>query len=278
MDKQGQVVEGPNRRKNIAGRRFGKLIAIRDIGTKYRTHRLWLCQCDCGKSCEVIMQSLVRGRTKSCGCNWHVDHRADITGQRFGRLIALGDIGARKKSRLWACVCDCGQHVEVTYKLLVTGKTRSCGCLMRDTRKTACRTHGGTHLPEYSTWSGAIERCYNEHCIAYPGYGGRGIKVCERWRESFENFYQDMGPRPSEKHSLDRIDNNGDYEPGNCRWATQKQQMRNTRKSLMLEMDGEVKCLAEWCEIYGVKYGKAFYHIQRGRSLKVALGIAENQV
>lgn len=111
--------------------------------------------------------------------------------------------------------------------------------------------HGMAHLPEYSVWCGMIARCTNPNTKTYSRYGGRGVVVCERWR-SFPPFFADMGPRPSPEHTLDRIDNNGNYEPGNCRWATQKQQTRNTSRTQMLEVGGIIRPLADWADFVGL--------------------------
>lgn len=114
------------------------------------------------------------------------------------------------------------------------------------------KKHGLVNSPEYKTWAMMLVRCRNKNNHAYPRYGGRGIKVCKRW-ESFENFYADVGAKPSPKHSLDRIDNNGNYEPSNCRWATMLEQGRNKRNNAMLTLNGVTKCISEWADITGIK-------------------------
>ena len=170
-------------------------------------------------------------------------------GQRFGRLIALRDntdperpTGVRPS---WVCQCDCGQATTVVAHHLISGNTTSCGC---HGRNGLHRTHGlSKTAPEYLTWGRMIQRCTNQRHPKYPRYGGRGITVCERWR-SFENFYADMGARPSPLHSIDRIDNDGNYEPGNCRWATPKQQVRNRSNTRMLTIDGVTLPQAEWSD------------------------------
>lgn len=122
-------------------------------------------------------------------------------------------------------------------------------------------------LPEHIAWCDMRKRCYLSTHFRYADYGGRGVGVCERWRHSFEAFYQDMGPRPSASHSLDRIDNNGDYEPGNCRWSTAKEQARNTRRNRMLTFRGQTMCVAAWSEETGININTLYIRIHRGWSI-----------
>lgn len=154
----------------------------------------------------------------------------DIAGHKFGKLTVLYRIenSSDRKSR-WVCKCECGKESIVQGKSLRRGNTKSCGCLLVEIRGKATITHGLRRRPEYKTWCNMKQRCYNEKRKDYQYYGGRGIKICDRWLDSFENFYTDMGPRPSIDLSIDRLDVDGNYEPENCKWATCAEQLRNRR-------------------------------------------------
>lgn len=192
-----------------------------------------------------------------------VPARIDLTGQRFGRLEVKAYAGLRNTKAFWDCVCECGSEVSVASGLLRTGRTTSCGCYRAELMSRTKRKHGMSRTPEWTTYSGMKSRCLNSADPKFRNYGGRGIKVCDRWLESFSNFYADMGSRPA-GHSLDRIDVNGDYAPENCRWATASQQAQNKRTNINLTHLGETKCLTQWAREYQVPLLTAYCRLQRG--------------
>lgn len=180
--------------------------------------------------------------------------RKDHSGRRFGRLEAIRYVGTDSKSRqaLWLCRCNCGSYATVKSANLSKGAVKSCGCLAPDVTRERSTTHGGSKLSEYRCWQGMIQRCTDPSAIGYGRYGGIGVNVCARWKR-FESFLADVGRRPTEQHTLDRFPNNkGNYEPGNVRWATKKEQARNRRDNYLITFNDETKTLAEWAEISGL--------------------------
>lgn len=162
----------------------------------------------------------------------------DITGQRFGLLVVQGRAEPAVARRDWRCACDCGAETNVSRNYLLTSPCPSCGCEDRRRKSARFRKHGATtgrdFTLSYWTWRGMKSRCYVESDTMYGYYGGRGITICPRWMV-FSNFIADMGERPSRAHTIERVDTNGNYEPGNCRWATRVEQMRNMRRNVYVE-------------------------------------------
>jgi len=177
----------------------------------------------------------------------------DLSDQRYGRLIVSSLSEMRGKHRYWLCFCDCGNKKYVCASNLYNKHAQSCGCLNKELTLKRNVTHGKSKTITYSIWKGIRKRCLNQNEPNYHNYGGRGIKVCDSWAK-YENFYADMGERPSDQHSIDRIDNNKGYSPNNCRWATQKTQMNNTRSNVLITHNGLTLTVQEWSERSLVSY------------------------
>lgn len=198
----------------------------------------------------------------------------DLLGQTFGRLTVFEKVQLRSsdgRSRIyWKCQCVCGRVVSIDASALVSRATTSCGCFRTEGLVARSRTHGGKsgkESPEYKAWQHAKARCYNRNDAKYPLYGGRGIQMCDRWLSDFAAFRDDMGLRPSSLHSLDRINVDGHYEPGNCRWATPREQGNNRRTTIRVTVDGIERSLGEWAELTGAKVGTLWERWKHGRPI-----------
>lgn len=180
----------------------------------------------------------------------------DLTGNKYGRLTVLKRVENRGKRTMWLCQCDCGNEKVVSGKDITSGKTQSCGCL--NSEKTIKRNtkHNLSNTRLYNIWNGMIGRCYRNKTKHYKDYGGRGIRVCEEWRSDFMNFYnwaKNNGYSP--ELSIDRIEVDGNYEPTNCRWATQEQQMNNTRSNHLVTINEKTLTVTEWEKLYNLQRG-----------------------
>lgn len=192
----------------------------------------------------------------------------DITGQKFGKLTVLELVTkSGAVTHLWRCACDCGGETVAQGGALRGGKSKSCGCLQLQ----SATKHGMYGTPAYESWRQMKGRCLNEKHEAYPDYGGRGITVCDRWMD-FANFYADMGAKPKRK-SLDRIDNNGNYEPGNCRWTNFVTQNNNRRSSRFLTIDGKTKTVTEWIRKSGLPRHVVWNRLRTGWEPKDAISV-----
>jgi len=197
--------------------------------------------------------------------------RIDHTGKTFGRLTVVRYAETRKSKAWWICRCSCGTVGEFRGEDMVSGQQKSCGCLRNEISGGRTRTHGRSKSPEYHVWVGMIARCEKKNIKGYDRYGGRGISVCDRWRHSFANFLADMGNRPSERHSIERVNNDGNYEPGNCRWATTAEQSNNTRRTIRIVIGGREQSLKSWCKELGKSYSSTQKRIYAGVDPSMAL-------
>lgn len=192
----------------------------------------------------------------------------DLTGQRFGYLTVIKKAGKNKSDKiLWLCKCDCGKLKIIQGASLKNGRTKSCGCLRK---KGARRTHGFKYTRLYCIWQGIKKRCLNKNTSNYYIYGGRGIKICDEWKNDFKSFHDwayANGYDESAKRgdcTIERIDVNGNYEPSNCRWATMKEQCRNTRSNKLITYNNETRCLMDWSYIFNINYKTLLYRFKNG--------------
>lgn len=224
---------------------------------------------ECGKVRTVLTSS--RGiLCKSCSNSRTSKGRSllDITGMRFGKLVAIERAYIKNKGAYWKCSCDCGNDSIHSLSHLRSGNTKSCGCLSR-------KLNGKSQTKTYKSYGNMIRRCYNEKLPHYKRYGGAGITVCDRWRDSYLNFLDDMGERP-EGTSIDRIDCSGNYTKENCRWATPQEQARNKTSNKCITYNGVTATLAEWSEKTGIEADTLSWRILRGWTPEEALTLSES--
>ena len=197
----------------------------------------------------------------------------DLTGQKFGLLTVIGLAETDTRKTYWVCKCDCGNMKTVRSDSLLCGAIKSCGCIKRrqdEVNLTKNHRHRMSGTRIYQEWQGMKGRCYNKGNARYANWGGRGIEVCEQWRNSFENFYAwAMANGYQDDLTIDRIDNNGDYCPENCRWVSQKEQSRNRRSNINITIGNSTRTLIEWCEIFQVDYAdvNARYHRNKNATI-----------
>lgn len=189
----------------------------------------------------------------------------DKTGMRFGKVTVLRFNGMRKGYSFWDCECECGNIITVNTTTL-SHRRVGCGCTRGRKNVSHGESRGGRLSPEYSTYLGMLARCRNSNHKAFYLYGGRGIKVYAKWigKKGFAAFLSHMGRKPTINHTIERIDSDEGYKPGNVKWATRREQGRNTRRNVMLTFNGEVACLSALAERYGVKYMTAYHRLRRG--------------
>ena len=232
--------------ESITGVRFGRFIVLGPSCLAKSGDRLAACLCDCGIRFESSPYHIKRGRVKSCGCLYD-SRRLKLVGRQFGRLAVVKAVGRNGHGQaLFACNCNCGNSVTVLGTCLRRGDTRSCGCF----KKEKSTTHGKSLTREYTIWKAMNQRCYNPKNDRYAHYGQRGIMVCRDWRNSFEAFFADMGPCPPH-YSIDRLDNDGNYEKENCRWSSASEQVLNQRRNRLVTFGGEVLPLTAMARKYG---------------------------
>lgn len=213
-----------------------------------------------GLLCLLAIAAHAGGDVQSCAA---MRARKDISGRKFERWTVIRFI----PDHGWLCRCECGNEKLVERQSLLLGTSRSCGCLRVEVSARKAFKHGagvgGVLTPTYKVWRGMLNRCRNKNEPAYVDYGARGITVCQRWAD-YLNFLEDMGPRPSSKHSIERKDNNKGYEPGNCKWATAQEQANNRRSSRTITWKGKTQTLAQWERETGVDQDTLGMRLLRG--------------
>lgn len=202
---------------------------------------------------------------------------ADLTGQTFNMLTAIQEDGKSGTHTMWLCRCSCGSEKlkRVRASELISGGVRSCGCIVREQARRNIRekmtTHGQSGTRIYQIWLAMKNRCLRKSNRQYKDYGGRGIAVCDRWLESFENFYSDMGDPPSDAHTIERRDNDGGYTPENCMWATRQEQSNNKRSNRLVTYGGQTLTITQWARELGIPPMTIHNRIKRGWSIQDAL-------
>lgn len=196
-----------------------------------------------------------------------------MVGEKFGRLTVVGYAGlSGSGKRTWDCVCECGNHTVVTTSDLRNGHTKSCGCIRKEELIIRSTSHGKVHTRLYSIWTGMKNRCYNRKQDNFKYYGGRGIKVCNEWRDDFESFFEwAIANGYQDGYTIDRIDVNKDYSPENCAWKTQREQNLNTRKNRCIEYLGTTKTIKEWADECGLEYSCLLWRLNSGWDIARAL-------
>ena len=259
---------------DLTGNKFGFWIVQSRAGN-VGLNPTWHCICVCGATREVQGRHLISGQSKSCGCGRVGEKRKkkDLTGNKFGKWFVLNQsLKETYGDAYWTCECECGTKKDVLGRSLKSGKSSSCGCARKESLSDGAK-HGhnraGKRTPTYQTWSDMKRRCSDAKHKSYSIYGGKGIKVCDRW-EVFSNFLEDMGDRPEGK-TLDRIDSKGDYCADNCKWSTPKEQARNMRSNHYIEYDGKRMIITDWAEYLGIKEGTIRARLSRGWSDERAL-------
>jgi hypothetical protein len=209
----------------------------------------------------------------SRGPRGHNSRFIDMTGNKYGRLLVIKHVGStlNGKTLLWEMQCDCGKVIVQQGGQVRNGKIVSCGCFQREASASRLTKHGKSRTREYTIWNQMIARCYNQKNSRYYTHGGRGITVCDRWRNSVEAFIEDMGLIPGPKYSIDRINNDGNYEPENCRWATVEEQMNNKRTNRKMTYKGKTQTIAQWSREVGIRYATLLQRTRNGWTAEKAL-------
>lgn len=259
---------------DLTGRKFKYLTVIGFFKVPNKPKSIyWNCECKCGVKTIAITNHLIHGLKQSCGCLR--SERENLTGQTFNRILIIDRApdkfvpSFKYPLTSWRCLCHCGKEFTNVGSRIKRGLVKSCGCGWL----ASVRTHGESHnfrSPEFVAWTGMKQRCLNSKTRHYNIYGGRGIKVCERWMK-FENLLEDMGRKPTPKHSIERKDRNGNYDPINCKWGTVEEQQNNKINNVLIRFNGETLSLAQWARKIGVSPCTIAYRINAGWTIEKAV-------
>jgi hypothetical protein len=256
--------------QDLTNKRFGKLLVIEQAPAAKNKSFRWFCKCDCGKELKVKATALIDGITKSCGCEYGKPQK----GLRFGRL-EISDLVVENNQTFCICLCDCGNYTKERFSTLKRGDVKSCGCLGKEIHSKGNPVHGLYYTRLYKIYRGIMDRCFCKTSSHYSDWGGRGITVCDDWigKNGFIKFYNWAKSNGySDDLSIDRIDNNGNYCPQNCRWATAEEQQNNTRRNLILFYRGEKLTLSQASKKMGLSTSTIWHRIKKyGNDLEIAL-------
>ena len=275
--------------KDYSNQKFGRLQPLKRLYVKnHKTY--WLCKCDCGNIIEKPISYLISGNCKSCGClsremaqiklkeikgKGNSKSLKDFTGQRFGRLLVLKRVENNKFNQVrWLCRCDCGNEKIVTANSLRNGDTRSCGCLKKeqDYKNIIKVKHNMTNTRLYSIWRGMKSRCSSKNGKKHEFYYDKGIKICDEWKNDFINFYNwAMTNGYKDDLTIDRIDNDGNYEPNNCRWATVTEQNNNQSNNIRIKYEEFEYSLKDLSVKYNIKVSTLNSRLKNGWDIEKAL-------
>lgn len=257
-----------NPRKCIIGNKYNHLTTI-EFAEMKNSRSFYKFVCDCGNEIIHSSKEVKKGAKKSCGtCEYKF---GDISGQRFGRLTALAFNGIVNGKSTWLFGCDCGNEINTRANSVKTGNTKSCGCWEKEVLLARNIKHGLNRHPLHNIWFHIKRRCYNKNSSDFPDYGGRGIVVCDEWKNDFKSFYDwsiekgyEEAKKKNTRISIDRIDVNGNYEPSNCKWSNDVEQARNRRSNVHITVDGVTKLQNEWAEEYNIPYQLIASRLKRG--------------
>lgn len=253
---------------DLTGKKFGDWTVESYAGASN-----WNCVCVCGNRGTINATLLKRGSSRGCGCQ----KRAELIGMKFGRLTVVEYAGKQEGQVMWRCRCDCGNYLCTSTHQLRGRKTRSCGCLQRDIARRNALKHGLHEKRLYGVWKSMKSRCLNPRMTSYKNYGGRGITVCDEWRDNFQAFYNwamanGYDPNaPLGGCTIDRIDVNGNYCPENCRFVSMKVQSVNQRRTQKCTYNGEELSVCELAEKYKINVKTLVSRLDRGWSIEKAI-------